>query len=192
MVKLFITDIDGCLTDGGYYSPSIPTLPQKIKAHAGNRWVAAGTIEFPPSFFLRKFNTSDFVGIKMLHDAGIKCAVLTGSEQPSKPQFDRSAPWMPIHSGVDDKYEFVKTEYVANGYDWDDIAFIGDEINDCRLLQAVGLPACPKSAMPEVIEIVQSRGYVMQRCGGELCVREFTDLIRKLHGIKASWSNWSA
>ena len=192
MIKLFITDIDGCLTDGGYFSPSIPEL-------SCNGMKVA---DFRPQLYLRKFNTCDFVGIKMLSDAGIHCVALTGSYEPGMPQFDRAGRDMEVCPGVQDKFNFVKSTFVdctdrPNKCTWDEIAFIGDEINDCVLLAAVGLAACPADAAREVITVVEDKtetmigeGFVMKRKGGELCVREFTDMIRDMQGIKASWCNW--
>ena len=188
-MKMFLTDVDGTLTDGCYYSPSIQEID--IKSAEG-RHVTHGLM-MPPEFYLRKFNTSDFVGIKMLHDAGIKCAALTGSYQSSMPQFDRAAPFMQVFAGVQDKFEFIKTTFVDTGrYSWGDIGFIGDEINDCRLLQAVGWPACPADAVDQVRAIVAANddGYISESNGGEKCVREFTDWIRRALDIKASWCNW--
>jgi len=186
-MKLFITDIDGTLTDGGYYSPSVHYLTCN-----GER-----SGDFLPELFLRKFNTKDFVGIYMLHRHGIKTVALTGSPHPSQPQFDRSAPYMDIASGVQDKYEWVRSTYIdcldrPSKCKWDDIAFIGDEINDIALLKEVGLAACPADASPEVLKIIDHHpnGFIMSRKGGELCVREFTDLIRKIDKIPASWINW--
>ena len=190
MIMLFITDIDGTLTDGGYFSPSIPEY--ELTGLGGG-----ARLNLPPELYFRKFNTKDFVGIKMLHDAGIKTVALTGSYQPSKPQFDRSAPYMIIAAGVQDKYEWVRSTYVdcsdrPDKYTWDEIAFIGDELNDIKLLDAVGLPGCPADAAREVLDLVKSKddGCVMCNKGGELAVREFTDLIRVCAGIKASWCNW--
>ncbi len=191
MIKLFLTDIDGTLTDGSYYSPSIRYLDvQHIPASCEDRQTL---IELPPPFFFRKFHTSDFVGIKMLHNAGILCAALSGSEQPSMPQFERAASWMQVFAGVQDKYEFIKTTYIdTRRYTWNDIAFIGDEINDCRLLEVVGVPACPSDAVWSVQQIVAKNddGLKTDAAGGNKCVREFTDYIRQTMNIKASWCNW--
>ncbi len=189
-MKLFITDIDGCLTDGGYYSPSVPEFDVPGMGF-GNRF------NLPSDVYLRRFNTRDFVGIHMLHQAGIQTVALTGSNHPCKPHFDRSAPYMKLIAGVEDKYEYVKTTYVEclprpSKCSWDEIAFIGDELNDARLLMEVGLASCPADAAPEVRKIVEQHknGIVMERKGGDRCVREFTDYIRKLKSIPASWVNW--
>jgi len=189
MIKLLILDIDGCLTDGGYFSPSVPSMS------CGDTKVA----DLTPQLYFRKFNTSDFVGIKMLSDAGIRCMVLTGSYEPSMPQFERAGREIEVCSGVQDKSEYVRINFVDHpraeeALKWDEIAFIGDEINDCSLLAKVGLGACPADASREVIALIEGKtfgeGFVMSRKGGELCVREFTDMIRDLMGIKASWCNW--
>ena len=72
MIKLLAIDIDGTLTDGGYYSPSI---------------FVSG---FEHGYF-RKFNTRDFVGIKLLVDAGLKVVFITGATYCCPEQFERAA-----------------------------------------------------------------------------------------------------
>jgi len=178
MIKLFLTDMDGVLTDGGYYVTSVYTEPMEQ--------------------FLRKFNTRDFVGINMLHEAGIQVGVLTGSSQCSDQQFERSAPYMDVFAGVQDKYEFVRSTFVENSserLEWDEIAYIGDEINDAKLLEAVGLAACPNDAVYEVKRIIESKnfceGFVLDRKGGDTCLREFVDIIRLMQNIPATWENWT-
>ena len=183
MIKLFLTDLDGCLTDGGYYVTSVLTHPKEQ--------------------FLRKFNTRDFVGITMLRDAGIKISVVTGSEQPSQQQFDRWDSGIQVCAGVQDKYEFIRTLFIETtsegntvsrkSFSWEEVAFVGDEINDARLLEAVGWAACPADAVPEIIDIVKKHrnGTVLSRKGGDTCVREFTDLICKEQNITVSWCNWT-
>jgi len=200
MIKLFITDIDGCLTDGGYFSPSIPEISIKVSPPSCDD--RDTRLQLTPQFYLRKFNTCDFVGIQMLSNAGIQCVALTGSYEPSMPQFERAGRKIIVCAGVQDKFDFVRSTYVEcsdrpGKCSWDEIAFIGDEINDCALLAAVGLSACPADAAREVIAVVENKsdtmigeGFVMSRKGGELCVREFTDMIRDMQNIKASWCNW--
>ena len=164
-------DIDGCLTNGGYFVST----------------------EHNPSGYSRQFNTSDFVGIEALEKSGMKVAALTGSMSPCLAQFDRAAPFMKVHSGVFEKLEFVYENYVeTDEYNWKEIAFMGDELNDGRLLSKVGLAACPADAAPEVIKIVENHenGFVMTRKGGHRAVREFTDLIRKMMDIPARWGDW--
>jgi len=186
MIKLFLTDIDGVLTDGGYYVPSTyyPCLPR-------------GQVEFEKSFYMRKFNTRDFVGLEMLHRAGVQVAALTGSSEPSQIQFDRAAPFMSVYSDVQDKYAFIRSTFVEfriHPFEWDEIAFIGDEINDAKLLEYVGMAACPADAVDEIQTIIAGKqdGYHLNTKGGECCVREFVDIIRTYQDIPATWGDWTA
>jgi len=169
MIKFLITDIDGTLTTGGYYVST----------------------EHNPSGYFRQFNTCDFVGLEALEKAGIEVAALTGSMSPCLAQFDRAAPFMKVYSGIFDKYNFVKDNF-GSKFKFEEIAFIGDELNDGRLLSKVGLAACPADAAPEVINIVENHenGFVMTRNGGHRAVLEFTDLIRKMMNIPTRWGDW--
>lgn len=194
MIKLFLTDIDGVLTDGGYCVPSIEE-PFVVTGAYDSRRI------FRSSLFFRTFNTRDFVGLKMLHDAGIRVAALTGSAEPSMMQFERAADYMDVYSGVQDKYDFIRSTFVESKskgnqtsplFSWEEISYIGDEINDARLLQYVGMAACPADAVPEIRSIVENRkdGFVLSRRGGDTCLREFIDIIRQAQNIVATWGNW--
>ena len=181
MIKLFLCDLDGTLTDGGYCVSSLPDMPV--------------------DYYSRQFNTRDFVGIKLLHDAGIRVAVLTGAKESSPNQFKRAAPYMGVFAGVRDKHEFVKSTFIDTtsagnlaphpNLSWDEIAFIGDEINDYTLLKYVGVAGCPADSSDEVLELIRDRsdGYVMSRVGGHACVREFTDIICDLMNIPIKWNS---
>ena len=59
----------------------------------------------------------------------------------------------------------------------DEVAYIGDDVNCIEMLKAAGMKACPADALTEVKEIEGIR--VMSLKGGEGCVREFADMIRK-------------
>ena len=173
-IKLFLTDLDGTLTSGGYYVTSVHD-----------------DIYLPKKLYLRQLNTKDSVGMKLLNEAGIKCMVISGSREPCIDSLVYLNPHLTIIPDVQDKYDWVET-YIRNTkgfYSWDEIAFIGDEINDAKLLQHVGLAACPSDAVQEIIDIVSNRdgGFVMNKKGGDGCVREFTDHIRKLQGIPTQW-----
>jgi len=173
MIKLLLLDIDGTLTDAGFYVSSVKSEPHE---------------------YLRKFNTRDFVGINALEQEGIKVAAVTGSRAPCRSQFDRAAPCMDIYDGIFDKHAFVNETFIQSGqYEWDEIAFIGDELNDGKLLEAVGLAACPADSAEEVIRLVENRkdGLVTQATGGKGAVREFTDYIRMIYKIPARWGDYT-
>ena len=145
-IKLFITDIDGVWTDGGmYYDDSLD-------------------IE------LKKFNTSDSAGVLFLKLAGIKTAIITGEKTRSVQRRYLKLKMDELFMGVKDKVssaDFIRQKY---GLQWDEIAFIGDDINDILLLRKVGLSACPSSAEDYIKTEVD---WVLEKKGGEGVFREF-------------------
>ena len=178
MIKLAVIDVDGVLSDGGYYVPSHTRIETGV----------------PNNFYLRKLNTKDFVGMKLIHDAGVRCIIVSGSREPCIQHINYLNPYITVADNVQDKYDWVETfiKHSKGMYSWEEISAIGDEINDAKLLENVGMAACPSDAVPEIIDIVSNRkdGFVMSKKGGDGCVREFTDLIRSMQRIPAKWVNW--
>jgi len=146
-IKMFITDVDGVLTDGGMY------------------YGANGDA-------LKKFNAKDGMGFGLLKEADINTAIITGEVHKSVLARANKLGIVWVVRGVKDK--LAKAIELASHYDvsLSEIAYIGDDINDMDLLRQVGYSACPSDAIDEVKDIVD---YVCQRKGGEGCVREFID-----------------
>lgn len=157
MIKLFLTDIDGTLTDGTYYC--FPDLTQRGK----------------------RYHTRDFHGLLLLHEAEITVGVVSrANSEADKKQLRHAAGFAIEGFGVRDKLQFVQERFVDSGlFQWDEIAFIGDDVLDIPLLNAVGLAACPADADPAVIEAILSRqdAFVLGNKGGQACVREFINMI---------------
>lgn len=160
MIKLFLTDLDGVLTNSTYL-----VLPDGLK--------------------VKTFNTRDFVGLKELHKAGCEVGVITGdsTNECVVKQMERAAPFAHLFEGVNDKKSHVEKLIQTLGITWDEVAFIGDDTNDLGLLSVVGLPACPQDAVPRVKEFVLKShdGMVIPYSGGTGCVRDFADLVRAVH-----------
>ena len=153
-IKLFVSDIDGTLTDGGmYYSEN------------GDE--------------LKKFNTRDGMGFGMLREASIKTAIVTSEDRKLN---RRRAEKLKVDFLVQGKREGGKVAAVTEivnelGITMDDVAYIGDDVNCIELLSSVGFAACPADACVKVKEIPGIA--VMTKKGGEGCVREFIqDLLR--------------
>jgi len=146
-IKLFITDIDGVWTDGGMYYDA-----------KGNEW--------------KKFNTSDSAGVLFLKMADIRMAIITGEDTKI---VQRRADKLNIKNcflGVKNKVEVA--EKLLNKYqiDWSNVAYIGDDLNDIKLLEKVGLSACPTQAP----DYIKSRvDWVLKKKGGEGVFREFVE-----------------
>ena len=148
-IKLFITDVDGVLTDAGmYYSKN------------GER--------------LKKFNTRDGKGIELLQKAGIKTAIITSEDTEIVNSRARKIGIDYVCQGVSDKNNVLNKLCRELRISPDEIAYIGDDINDLDILKRVGLSACPVDAMSQVKDVVQ---YVCKLKGGAGCVREIIEEI---------------
>jgi YrbI family 3-deoxy-D-manno-octulosonate 8-phosphate phosphatase len=150
-IRLFATDVDGVLTDAGmYYSESGEEL--------------------------KKFNTRDGMGIKLLQRAGLITAIVT-QERTKLVAWRGEKLMMPeVHQGVMDKLSLVREMAARHGLSMDEVAYIGDDINDLATLKAVGFSATPADGMPAVVEAVD---YVCVKKGGEGAVREIIEMILK-------------
>ncbi len=149
-IKLFVSDVDGVLTDAGmYYSQS------------GDE--------------LKKFNTHDGKGFELLRNAGIKTAIITSEDtkiverRAAKLKVDYLFQGMKTKLGV--LQEICEKENIS----LDEVAYIGDDINDLEPLMAVGWPACPSNSRPRVKQIPNIT--LLEVAGGSGAVRTFVELI---------------
>lgn len=148
-ILLFLTDVDGVLTDAGmYYSEQ------------GDE--------------LKKFNTRDGKGIELLRNRGIKTGIITSENTRI---VERRAKKLKIdylvQGAKNNKLEKVRNICEKENIGLDNIAYIGDDINDLELLEKVGLRACPNDAV-DVIKGI-SEIIILDRKGGSGAVREFID-----------------
>lgn len=151
-IKLFLTDVDGVLTDAGmYYSEQ------------GDE--------------LKKFNTHDGMGLQLIREKGIKTGIITSENTQ---MVERRAKKLKLDYLYQGKREGGKLASVLEicekeGTSLNEVAYIGDDINCFELLSKVGLAACPADAIDAVKNIP---GIIrMNKKGGEGCVREFIELI---------------
>ena len=148
-VRLFATDVDGVLTDAGmYYSES------------GDE--------------LKKFNTRDGMGIKLLQRAGLITALITMEETKLVTRRAEKLAIPEVHQGARDKLAVMREMVARHGLTLQEVAYIGDDVNDLEVLNAVGFGAAPADALPAVRSAVD---YVCRQKGGEGAVRELADLI---------------
>ena len=148
-IRLLATDVDGVLTDAGmYYSES------------GDE--------------MKKFNTRDGMGIKLLQRAGIITALVT-QERTKLVAWRGEKLMIPeVHQGIMDKLSLVREMAQRHGLSLDEVAYIGDDVNDVETLKAVGFSATPADGMPQAIAEVD---YVCAKKGGEGVVREIVEMI---------------
>jgi len=151
-IKLFLTDVDGTLTDSGMYYDEMNN-------------------EF------KKFNTRDGMGFEILRTFGIKTGILTSEKTNIVQKRAKKLQADYIFQGMtkDEKLSKVIDICHKENIDIDNVAYIGDDINCLPLLGSVGFPACPADAVKEVKNI--PRISIMQNKGGDGAVREFIDMI---------------
>jgi len=148
-IRLFATDVDGVLTDAGmYYSES------------GDEW--------------KKFNTRDGMGIKLLQKAGLITAIVTQERTRLVARRAEKLAIPELHQGVMDKLSVIRDMAIRHGISLQQVAYIGDDVNDIEALQAVGFSAAPADGLPQVLKVVD---YVCRQKGGEGAVRELVEMI---------------
>ena len=148
-IRLFATDVDGVLTDAGmYYSESGEEL--------------------------KKFNTRDGMGIKLLQRAGIITAIVTQERTKLVARRGEKLMIPEVHQGVMDKLALVREMVERLGLSMEEVAYIGDDVNDVATLKAVGFSATPADGMPQAAAVVD---YVCAKKGGEGAVREIIEMI---------------
>ena len=153
-IKMFLTDCDGCLTDGGmYYSES------------GDE--------------LKKFNTRDGMGISSLIKQGIIVGILTGENSDIVRRRAEKLHIDEIFLGCNDKLAVANILCAKYDLSLDEVAYIGDDINDLELIKSVGFGCAVRNASPVVKDAAR---YVTSLRGGEGAVREVTDLILSARG----------
>lgn len=148
-IKMFLTDCDGCLTDGGmYYSEN------------GDE--------------LKKFSTLDGMGFRLMREKGILCGIITGENTKLVERRAKKLNLDILEMGIKDKLTVVQEICRSKGIALQEVAYVGDDINDIALLQAVGFSASVPGAMDEIKENVD---YVAKRAGGSGAVREIMEYI---------------
>lgn len=149
-VRLLCLDVDGVMTDGHLY------------------WSEGG-------LFWQRFNVRDGYGIKLLQEAGVEVAILSGGDVRSARDRAGSLGIRHAYFGIGDKLAVFKDVAGSLGVQAGEAAFVGDELVDVPLLERVGFSATVPDAVPEVRAVVH---YVTKRPGGDGAVRELCDLIR--------------
>ena len=148
-IKVAFFDVDGVLTDGGLYV-----------SEQGET--------------LKRFNTLDGHGLKMLQKAGITPAVITGRD--GLPLRTRLAALGITHAhfGTEDKRPAAESTLKALGLDWTQAAAMGDDWPDLPMMRCAAFNSAPANAHAEVKAIAD---HITTAQGGHGAAREFCDLL---------------
>ena len=163
-IQLVVTDNDGVLTDGIVY---VGADGEQLKA----------------------YSVRDGMGVERLRRAGIATGVLT-REQPALIAARARKLELPfLWTGVRDKRAYLDHILSETGFALDQLAYIGDDLNDLDIIQAIGahgLTAAPGDAMPRVRAAAQ---YVCEAVGGRGAFREFAEWLLALRAGEPSEAN---
>ena len=149
-IKLFLSDVDGVLTDAGMY------------------YTEQGD-EF------KKFCTYDGMGFQLLQKTGVKVGILTTEDKELNRRRAKKLGLDFDFHGAKDKLQIVKDLCVKENITLSEVAYIGDDVNCFSLLSNVGIAACPNNAVKKIKAIPNI--MLLQKNGGDGVVREFVDLF---------------
>ena len=148
-VKLLALDVDGVLTDGGLYY-----------TETGEE--------------LKKFNVKDGMGLKLLMQAGIEVAIITNSNSPSVWHRAKKLGISHVFVDIDEKLPILESLCSQLGLTLQQVAYVGDDINDIPILKQV---ACPLTVADAIKQNQNLAIYTTKATGGNGAVREVCELI---------------
>lgn len=146
-IRIFLTDSDGCLTDGGMYY-----------TEQGDE--------------IKKFNTRDGMGFRLLREKNMIIGIITGEDRELVRRRAQKLKMQEVHCGIDDKLSVVKEICGKYHCSLEQVAYVGDDINDIEVLNAVGLSFSVADAQEEA---KRAADYVTKKKGGDGAIREIVD-----------------
>ncbi len=158
-IKLLLTDCDGVLTDGGVYY-----------GESGEE--------------LKKFDIRDGMAVERLRNlAGVTTGIITGELSPSVVKRAEKLKINELHLGAKDKPAILKEILNRLGLQAEEVAYIGDDVNDAEIMKLAGVTACPNNAISFIKDIAN---IVCQEKGGQGAFREFAEMIIASRKVKTA------
>ena len=150
MVKFVVFDFDGVFTDG--------------------------TITFDNNGLIHKsYNVKDGLGLKLLDNSNILVGVISGyKENISQNEIIKHLNINYYSCGNNNKLDVLYNWCVNLDISLDEVAYMGDDINDIEIMNKVKISGCPKNAHSNCIQIAN---FVSTKNGGKGCIREFCEYI---------------
>lgn len=149
-IELLISDVDGTLTDGKIYTGDNGEL-------------------------CKAFNIKDGYGIRhILPKYGIKFVIITGRESKITERRCEELGINLLYQGVANKVECLSSLLKKLGITFNNVAYIGDDLNDLAVMSLCGIKGCPADAAKEIKAISD---FISTCKGGEGAVREFIEFL---------------
>ena len=154
-IKILVLDVDGTLTDGKIY---IDDKDNSFKA----------------------FNVKDGFALVNWLKLGGEVAILTGKKSNIVKRRAKELGIKYIIQGSKNKKQDLKNLLKELNITFENVAYMGDDLNDLGVMKSVGFSACPKDSVQEVLEITN---FISSKNGGDGAVREFLEHIMKKNGM---------
>jgi YrbI family 3-deoxy-D-manno-octulosonate 8-phosphate phosphatase len=149
VIRAVLTDCDGVLTDAGvYYGPDGEAL--------------------------KRFSIRDGMGFERLRDAGLVVGIVSGEASPSLIARAEKLGIDELHTAVTDKIGVVDSLCARHALRRDEVAYIGDDVNDVPVMRLVGLAGAPADALPAARAVAD---HVTTARGGHGAFREFAEHV---------------
>jgi YrbI family 3-deoxy-D-manno-octulosonate 8-phosphate phosphatase len=151
-IKLIVCDVDGTLTDAGIY-------------------LTEDGVEF------KKFSAKDGLAMSRLNQNGLKVALLSHTKNVKLIQ--RRAEMLSLslwYAGKEPKLQILNQWLEKEKLAFEEVCFIGDDLNDLDIMEKVGLKVCPANSCEEIVALSD---IVIPRNGGQDCFRYFADMYFK-------------
>ncbi len=154
-IKFLVLDVDGTLTDGKIY---VDDKDNSFKA----------------------FNVKDGFALVNWLKLGEEVAILTGKKSNIVERRAKELGIKYIIQGSKNKKQDLKNLLKELNITFENVAYMGDDLNDLGVMKSVGFSACPKDSVQEVLEITN---FISSKNGGDGAVREFLEHIMKKNGM---------
>lgn len=148
-IKILLTDVDGVLTDGGMY------------------YTNEGDV-------MKKFHTRDGMGVNLLRRNNILTIIVTKEKTKIVRQWAKKMNVERIYDGIIQKEQIIDRICSTFNVKTNELAYIGDDVNDLELMKNVGFSATPNDGIKHAREIAD---YICKVRSGDGVLREVADLI---------------
>ncbi len=153
-LKLLLSDVDGVMTDG-----TVLLLPDGREA--------------------KSFHIRDGLAVVLAHRAGLRTGIITGRSSEVVARRAAELGMDVVRQGVADKGQALAAILAEHDLRPEEVAYVGDDLNDLSVLNQVGLSAAPADA---ALEVRLQAFMVTDAPGGRGCLREFVEAILRARG----------
>ena len=162
MIELIVLDVDGTLTNG-----------QITYTNSGDE--------------LKSFDVADGLAIATwTKKLGKKAAIITGRNSKIVETRAKDLNITHLHQGIHNKDEVLKNILKEENLSWNQVAAIGDDLNDYKMLKKAGLSFTPANGSKYIEDVVNIR---CEAYGGSGAVKEMIEYIIKEDGIEEEYVN---